>query len=108
MDRAETLQRVKDAEAKAAAMKRDAEAERDRILKDLRRTELELQDSLRKQAEAEYDRVLAQAKLVISKEREAIIENGKKEAEAVKAKGMEGFEKAVKWLVEKFKGALNA
>ncbi len=106
MNRTETLQRIKDAEAKVTTMKQEAEAEKVRILKDMRREELELQDTLRKEAEAQYNKVIAEARNTASKEREQIIVKGKHEAESVKAEGMKGFEQAVAWLVKRFKGAV--
>jgi len=108
MGRVETLQRVKEAEEEVGEMKRRAEAERDRILKDARRAELELQDQLRKQGEEEYGKIIAQAKQAIAIEREAIVDQGRREAEKVRAEGTENFEKAVSGLVEKFKGAVHA
>ena len=108
MGRVETLQRVKEAEAKVQEMKRQAEAERDRILKDARRAELELQDNLRNEGEEGYNKVVAEAKQAAAIEREAVLDQGRREAKDVKDEGTKNFEKAVAKLVEKFQGAVNA
>jgi vacuolar-type H+-ATPase subunit H len=108
MGRVETLQQVKEAEAKVQEMKREAEAERDKILKDARRTELNLQDQLRKEGEEGYNKVVAEAKQAAAIEREAILDQGRREAKGVKAEGTKNFEKAVAKLVERFEGAVNA
>ena len=108
MGRVETLQQIKQAESRVAAMKAAAEAEKEKVLKEARRAEMELHESLRKEGEEKYSRVIAEAKQSIDKERETILEGGRQEASAVKSKGKENFERAVGWLVEKLKGAVNA
>jgi len=108
MGRTETLQQIKEAEAKALNMRKEAEEERETILREARKKDLELQDALRKEAEEMYNKVMAEARRVISKEREAILERGRLEAKSVKDEGMKNFDIAVAWLAGKFKGAVNA
>ncbi len=108
MGRTETLQQIKEAEARVLAMKREAEAEKERILRESRRGELELQEGLRKEGEERYSKLIAEAKQVVTGEREAILEKGRRDAKKVKDEGMKNFEKAVERLVGKFKGALDA
>ncbi len=108
MGRTETLQRIKDAEKKVLAIRKDAEAEREKILKDARRAELELQDKLRGDAEEQFNKILEEARRQVAKERETILGKGRAEATTIKELGKENSMKAVAWLVEKFKGAVNA
>jgi len=99
---------VKEAESKVQEMKREAEAERDKILKEARRAELNLQDQLRKEGEEGYNKVVAEAKQAAAIEREAILDQGRREAKEIKAEGTKNFDKAVAKLVERFEGAVNA
>ncbi len=108
MGRTETLQSIKEAEANALRMRREAEAERELVQKEARRKDLELQDALRKEGEERYNGVLTEARQIVSKERELILEKGRRDAKKVKDEGMRNFDVAVAWLVGKFKGALNA
>lgn len=89
-------------------MKKDAEGERDLVLKEARKKNLELQDALRKEGEERYNSVIAEAKRFVEKERGIILERGRHDAKKVKDEGMGNFDVAVAWLVGKFKGALNA
>jgi len=108
MGRVETLQRVKEAEAKVQEMKRQAEAERDRILKEARRAELELQDQLRREGEERYSKIVTEAKQAAAIEREAVLDQGRRDGAKVKEESTKNFEKAVAKLVERFQGAVNA
>ncbi len=108
MGKTETLQRIKEAEAKVLAMKREAEAECERILKQARRAELELHEAMSKDAEARCNKVIADAKSAVSREREAILDKGRREAKRIREEGMSNFNKSVEWLVGDFKGALDA
>ncbi len=108
MGKTETLQQIKETEAKVLSMKREAEAESERILKQARRSELELQEALSKESEARCNKVIADARAVVALEREAILEKGRREAKRVREEGMSNFNKSVERLVGDFKGALNA
>ena len=108
MDRVETLRKIKEAEARAAEMRKEADAEKERILKEARRTELDLQERLRKEADDRYGKVMADARQAVAAEREVTLEKGRREAARIKSEGMGNFEAAVERLVGKFKGAVNA
>jgi len=108
MGRVETLQRVKEAEARVQEMKRQAEAEKDKVLKEARRAELGLQDRLRKEGEERYNKIITEARQAAAIEREAVLDQGRRDAGKVKEESTKNFEKAVARLVERFKGAVNA
>ena len=99
---------MKEAEAKVHEMKRQAEAERDRILKEARRAELELQDQLRREGEERYSKIVTEAKQAAAIEREAVLDQGRRDGAKVKEESTKNFEKAVAKLVERFQGAVNA
>ena len=108
MKKAETLLEIKGAEAAIQDMKRAAEAERDRIVREARREALELQDRLRREADERAAAILQDADAVIGKERDAILAKGRAEAEALKAAGMANVDRAVEVVARKFQGALDA
>ncbi len=88
---------------KAAALE-----ERERILREARRTGFELRESLRKTADQKQEDVLRQADASTAAEKERILAAGRKDAEALRRQAEAGIERAVDRLIEKFQGAVNA
>ncbi len=89
-------------------MKKEALDEKEKMLREARKSELDLQDALRKEAEDRYAKVIAEMRKVIAAEKQAILEKGQKEAQRIKDEGSRNFEEAAKRLVGKFKGAVDA
>lgn len=108
MNKAETLSEIKRAEADVRSMKDAAEKEKERILREARREVLELHESLRQEAETAAAAVLRGAEEGIAKERDAVLAQGRQQAEALKAAGMKNVDRAAELVVSKFQGALDA
>jgi len=108
LKKAETLSEIKKVEGTIRAMKQEAVNERDRITREARREALELQDKLRKEADARAAEILRAAEGQISREREAILARGRRDAEALKAAGMANVDLAADVVVQKFQGAIHA
>ncbi len=108
MQKVETLQRIKAAEAQVRGRKETVLAERDRILRDARREAFELRESLRREGESRYAEILRQAEAVTAHETEAILAAGRKGADSVKEEAATNLDRAIDHLIERFKGALNA
>lgn len=108
MNKAETLEEIKRAEAEIREMKEAAARERDRIVRDARRESLELQERLRREADERAAAVVRAAEAEIARDRESVLAKGRREADALRAAGMANVERAVELVVAKFQGALDA
>lgn len=108
MKKEETLQRIKDAEGQVRGTKEAVLADRERILRDVRREAFELRESLRREAEKRHAEILRESGAATARETENIIVAGRKDAAALKAKAEANLDRAIDRLIEKFKGALNA
>ncbi len=108
MNKEETLQRIKDAEAEVRRVKGTALEEKERILRDTRKEAFELRESLRGRAEKAQDEILKAGDAATAHEKEALLVKGRHEAEALRAEARANVDRAVDQLIEKFKGALNA
>ncbi len=108
MDKEETLQRIKDAEAEVRRVKGTALDEKERILRDARKEAFELRESLRGQAEKAQDQILKAGDAATAREKETLLVKGRHDAEAMRAEARANIDRAVDRLIEKFKGALNA
>ena len=108
MDKEETLQRIKDAEAEARRAKGTALEGKERILRDARKEAFELRESLRIEAEKRQDEILKAGDAEVAHEREGVLAKGRQEAEALHAEARSNLDRAADRLVEKFKGAANA
>lgn len=108
MDKEETLQRIKDTEAGVRRTKDAALEEKDRLLRDARKEAFELRESLRAEGEKRQEGILTAGDAATAREKESILAQGRKEAEALHREAQTNIERAVDRLAEKFKGALNA
>ena len=108
LNKAETLQEIRRAEAEIREEKEVASRERERIVREARKEALDLQGRLRTEAEGRAAAVVRDADAATAKEREAILAKGGREAEAVRAAGMANVDRAVEVVLRKFQGALDA
>lgn len=108
MGKEETLQRIKETEAEVRQSKQAALDEKERMLRDARKEAFDLRESLRLQAEKRQAEVLTAGDAATAREKEGILAQGQKEAEALRREAQSNIDRAVDHLVEKFKGALNA
>jgi len=108
LNKAETLEEIKRAEAEIREMKEAAARERDRIVRDARRESLELQERLRREADERAASVVRAAEAEIARDRESVLAKGRREADALRSAGMANVERAVELVVAKFQGALDA
>ena len=108
MPKAETLQRIREAEAQVRTLRAQAEKDSERVVRGARGEALELREQMRKQSETRYDAVLKAAETEIEKQRKGILDAGAKDAAALKAKATANVGKATQLVLERFKGAANA
>jgi V/A-type H+-transporting ATPase subunit G/H len=108
MSKAETLQRIKEAEAQTRAAKQAAEREREITLRNARREALELLDTFRAQAEKRYAEVLAAAEAEVAIERDRMLAAAREEAGRIVARGRANVDEAVELVLSKFRGAVRA
>lgn len=108
MGKAETLQRLKDAEAQIRTMKEEAERERERTLRSARREALDLLDKYRAQAEARYREIVTAAEAAITTERDRMLAIAKEEAARMADRGKANVDKAVDLVLAKFREAIRA
>lgn len=108
MGKAETLQRLKDAEAQIRTMKEEAERERERTLRTARREALDLLDTYRSQAEARYREIVTGAGAAITTERDRMLAIAKEEAARMADRGKANVAKAVDSVLAKFREAIRA
>jgi V/A-type H+-transporting ATPase subunit G/H len=108
MSKAETLQRIKEAEAQTRTAKQAAEREREIMLRNARREALELLDTFRTQAEKRYAEVLAAAEAEVAIERDRMLAAAREEAGRIVARGRANVDEAVELVLSKFRGAVRA
>lgn len=107
MGKAETLQRIKEAEAQIRTTKAAAEQERERTLRDGRREALELVESFRNQSEDRYREIVTAAEEGVGKERDGMLASAREDAARMTARGQANVDRAVDLVVAKFRGALR-
>jgi V/A-type H+/Na+-transporting ATPase subunit G/H len=108
MGKAETLQRIKDAEAQIRTAKIAAEQERERALRDARREALDLLESLRNQAEERYKEIVSVTETAVAGERDRMLAAAREDADRMSARGRANVDAAVNLVLAKFRGALRA
>ncbi len=108
MSKAETLQKIKEAEAQTRAAKEAAEREREVALRNARREALELLDTFRARAEKRYAEVLAAAEAEVAIERDRMLAAAREEAGRIVARGRANVDEAVELVLSKFRGAVRA
>jgi V/A-type H+-transporting ATPase subunit G/H len=107
MSKAETLQRIKEAETQTRAAKQAAEREREITLRNARREALELLDTFHAQAEKRYAQVLAAAEAEVAIERDRMLAAAREEAGRIVARGRANVDEAVELVLSKFRGAVR-
>ena len=107
MSKAETLQRIKEAEAQTRSAKEAAEREREIALRTARRDALELLDTFRAQAEKRYAEILAAAEDEVAVERDRMLAAAREEAARIAARARANVDKAVELVLSKFRGAVR-
>ena len=107
MSKAETLQRIKEAEAEIRTAKEAAEREHELILRNARREALDLLETFRAQAETGYREIVAAAGTAVVSERETMLAAAREDAAQMSARGKANVDKAVELVLAKFRGALH-
>lgn len=107
MNKEETLHRIKSVEEEVRRARDEAQAERERILRNARKEILELRDGLRAEAEKHGETILLEAETTTTKAKERILADGRKEAAARRTMADSNMDRAVERLIERFKGALH-
>ncbi len=108
MDKAETLQRIRVAEAQIRTSKEAAEGEREMTLRDARREALDIVEKYRGQAETRYQEIVASAVSSVESEREKMLAAAREEAARTTDRGRANVDRAVDLVLSKFRGAIRA
>ncbi|MFQ5908370.1 MAG: hypothetical protein ACE5JE_06045 [Thermoplasmata archaeon] len=103
-----TLDRIREVEREVHEVKAQAEAERERILREAKREALNLEDDLRNRAEEAFQEILAAAREKIEAQRAEILAAGQGEAEAVKEAARAHVPAAVQQLLRRFEESIHA
>ncbi|MEE8199418.1 MAG: hypothetical protein V3R46_04740 [Thermoplasmata archaeon] len=103
-----TLDRIREVEREVHGLKAQAEAERERLLREAQREALNLEDDLRDKAEEAFREILAAARERIESQRQDILAEGRQEADALKEAARTHAESAVQQLLKKFEEAIHA
>ena len=108
MSKAETLLRIKEAEAQNRTTREAAERERELTSREARRAALDSVETFREQAEARYRDILAAAEAGVASERDKMLAVAREEAARISARGKANVDKAVELVLTRFRGALRA
>jgi vacuolar-type H+-ATPase subunit H len=108
MGKEETLHQIKAAEAAVRQAKQAAAEERERILRKAREEALGIVEAARKAAEERQAAIIAAAESETGRRKDAILAEGRRDAEALRREGEHNIDRAIEFVVEKFKGAWNA
>lgn len=109
MKKAETLERIKDAEDRAKKMKSDALKEKEKIVREAKRESLFVLENMEKKAAELHKEKLSEVQADIDRERERLLQEGREEAEALKSQASTRVDEAVEFLMKKFEdGVLHA
>src|SRR5207253_523797 len=106
MSKAETLLRIKEAEAQNRTTKEAAERERESTLREARRAALDLIETFREQAEARYRDILAAAETGVASERDNMLAAAREEAARISARGTADLDRAVELVPAKVRGKI--
>jgi len=107
MSKAETLLRIKEAEAQNRTAKEAAQREREAALRDARRAALDLLETFRAQAETRYREILAAAEAGLVSERDKMLAAAREEATRSATRGKANVDEAVELVLTKFRGAVR-
>ena len=107
MSKAETLLRIKEAEAQNRTVKEAVQREREVALRDARRAALDLLETFRAQAETRYREILTAAESGVGSERDKMLVAAREEAARIATRGKANVDKAVELVLTKFRGAVR-
>lgn len=109
MKKVETLERIKDAEEQAKKMKSDALKEKEKIIRNAKRESLFVLENMEKKATELHKEKLSEVEADIQRERGRLLEDGRKQAETLKAEASSRIGEAVDSLIKRFEdGVLHA
>ena len=108
MSRAETLLKVKEAEAEAKKIVSQAEDKAKATAAAARKEAVRIVQEADEKGKAAYDSAYAAEKAKIAAERETIVKKGAEEAERLKAKARTNVPKADAYLLERFERTVDA
>ena len=108
MSRAETLLKIKEAEAKAKEIITEAEEKQNAIATSARRDAVRMVQDADDRMKAEYDSAFAQEKARIATQREGLLRKGREEAERLKSKAAGNVPKAKAQLKDRFERTIDA
>ncbi|HVL88194.1 MAG TPA: hypothetical protein VM681_09375 [Candidatus Thermoplasmatota archaeon] len=99
----EALRRVKQAEEEARRIREEASRNAETIVREAQLSAARVLEEARTAADAEHRTGLARAKDELSREREAALQKGRREADAILARrNSKSFEKAAELLLSRF------
>jgi len=107
MGKAETLQRIREAEAQIRTTREAAERDHEKTLRAARGEALDLLETYREQAEARYRETLTAAETAVAADREKMLASAREEAMRTIGRGQANVDKAVDLVLAKFRGALH-
>ncbi len=108
MSRAETLLKIKEAEAEAKQIVSQAEEKAKATAVAARKEAVRIVQEADEKGRAAYDSAYAQEKARIAKEREATVKKGAEEADHLKAMARGNVPKADAYLLERFERTVDA
>jgi V/A-type H+-transporting ATPase subunit G/H len=108
VSRAETLLKIKEAEAKAKEIVSQAEEKAKATSAAARKEAVRIAHEAEETGKASYDSAYAAEKAKVATEREAIVKKGLAEAEQLKVKAKANIPKADTYLLEQFERTVDA
>lgn len=108
MTKAEILSEIKVAEEEAKASVARAIEAKNKKISDAQAQSRDIIRSAEEEARKDADSEIRKAKSLIKEEREKIIQKGKAEAEAIKAKAKNNVPQATKFILTEFERAVDA
>ncbi|HIH45290.1 MAG TPA: ATP synthase archaeal subunit H [Candidatus Methanoperedenaceae archaeon] len=108
MSKPEILSQIKKAEEYAREVVAQANENRNRRLSDAKAKARNITASAEEDIRKYRDETLASARELLRQDREAILEKGRKDAEAIKSKAQKNVGKAAEYLVSEFERVMHA
>jgi len=108
MKKAEILHQVKQVEAEIRTQREMAKAERERILREARRSCVERLATANKEADSSYQKILTQEKARTTNSTSVVVANGRELASQTQSRGMANLPQAARRMLERFEVAVNA
>ncbi len=108
MGKAETLQKIKEAEAELRHARDVALANKERLIREARAEALAIRAEYEKRAEARRTEILRQEEIDVASERKKALEEGRQLAESLRADARDHLEAGTERLLERFRSAVRA